>query len=132
MNQMQKQRFIGGADERKRSMKRTTADMVARDIRSKYFSFNHFESFFKAQDIHMAFDWWEEVWRLGWLNFQAQAVNAKLWIFAPAEEVSVLSRFVRLVAFMLWSALFWYHVMVAIPVQILRLAILLAFPTLRR
>lgn len=101
MDQMQKQRFIGGADGRKRAMKRTTADMVAQDIRSMYFSFNHFESFFQAQDIHMAFDWWDEVWRLGWLNFQAQAVNAKLWIFAPAEEVSVLSRFVRLVAFML-------------------------------
>lgn len=132
MDQMQKQRSIGGAEGRKRAIKRATVDMVARDIRNMYFSFNHFASFFQVDDVHMAFDWWDEVWRMGWLNFQVQTAKAKLWIFAPAGEASVLSKFVRLVAYMGWFALFCYHVMVAIPVQILRLVLSFAFPTLRR
>lgn len=132
MDQMQKQRSIGGAEGRERAKTRATADMVARDIRNMYFSFNHFASFFQIEDVHMVFDWWDDIWRLGWLNFQVQTAKAKLWIFAPAGEVSVPSKFVRLVAYKGWSALFCYHVMVAIPVHILRLVLSLAIPTLRR
>ena len=132
LDQMQKQRFIGGAEGRKRAMHRTTVDMVALDIRSMYFSFDRFASLLKARDLRMAFDWWDEEWRLAWLNFQVQEVKTKLWIVAPAEEVSVLSKFVRMLASLSWYPLLCFQAMMAIEMKLLRLVLSLAIPTLRR
>lgn len=92
--QISTQRSIGGAEGRKRALTRITADIAALKTRSMYFSAYRFASLFEAQDMRSAFDWCDEDLRMGWLNFQVQAVKAKLWILAPAEEVSFFSRFV--------------------------------------
>ena len=130
--QISTQRSIGGAEGRKRALTRINADIAALKTRSMYFSAYRFASLFEAQDVRRAFDWCDEDLRMGWLNFQVQAVKAKLWIFAPAKEVSVLSRFMRLVAFIGWSAFHCLQGVVAVQVQILRLVLSLVFPTLRR
>ena len=131
-NVSKKRRSIGGAEGRKRAMNRMTADMVALSTRSMFFSPNRLAALLQVRDMRMVFDWLVEAWRLGRLNFQAQAVKAKLWIFAPAEEVAILSRFVKLVAIMWWSALLCLQVVAVTQVQILRWILALSFPTLRR
>jgi hypothetical protein len=85
--------------QRRRALDRIYADLVADNASSLATSSDHFRRVFQASDPRVLVRLMEETRRLENARFLARARAARLWVFAPMQDVGVFRRLGRLLFF---------------------------------
>lgn len=108
--------------QRRRALDRIYADLVATNALNGIISNESIQRLFERTDPRGIVRWIEDERQKHRMFFQSQARSARLWIFAPVEEVRVLSRLGSVLWFVGLMPVFLLGSLMTAPLPVVRWA----------